>query len=174
MDHPVLFVALAAPPVVLVLAVLVLRNRIQDRLFAGTGLAEWRGVRRDLPRDDRREIARAVKAGRLAPSHLTCLAARQATVSAAVLESTATRSSAFWKWRVVAVAIMGLNGVLGVVMVAGDPASLNGWSRVASALAVLWLVLVGPRINRNQLATFRRAEEVNAAACEKDPEPQLR
>jgi hypothetical protein len=160
-------VVVIAFPVLFVLLVLGVayasRRTVTSRLYAGTGLEDWRRVASDLSWRDRWTLYRANATGRAAPPQLAAHAVQRGEVVVACVESsTARRSTLRRLW-------LGL-GVFSLVACAFNIWVLTTgerqwqtWGQVATQgwLALLWLGQ--PALQRRQLPKVRRSVERNRA-----------
>lgn len=137
MSHGLTVLLLAVAAIVLFLSVvLVIRRPLQRRLFAGTGLEEWRAVARQLPWRDRWSLYVANSLGRPAPPRLGPLAVQRGQAVAAVISRTVERGSRLRK-AYLAIGVLGLVSlaVNVVALVAGDRSG-HAWISLLSALFI--------------------------------------
>lgn len=154
---------LAAAPFLVVLAgvalVLRYRRRIQERLYAGTGLLEWYQIAREMPRADRWKVARDNARGRASEPRLASYAVRRAEVMIAVNQKHAT--SGFTRWLPVFLGlVLAFNVAVAVRVVASGRGDTGDWVVLGLQLALLvvWVVLVAYR-RRLSRRTERRLRE---------------
>lgn len=166
----VLIVTIAVLPSVLVVGLAIaFRGRVQQRLYAGTGLTEWNQDAKQLPWSDRVHLYRANSRGQAARPDLAATADRRGRVMAASLERYSTMAVQRW----LRIGMI----VLGILQIA-----LNGWdilrgdgswfSRiiVAGWFVVIVVFLVLPWLQRRQLQKVRRSIALNDALDAQHPD----
>ncbi|RLV49867.1 hypothetical protein D9V37_08240 [Nocardioides mangrovicus] len=148
------------PVALIVVLALVLRGRLQERWFGGTGLQEWRSVARSLPWRDRWALWRANAAGRATrSSRLAPFAVQRGQALAAASGRMAANRS-------VSRTLVFLASVAAVTTVVTGDVGVFGWLSLVLDALLLLLGLCYRRLHLRQQARFvdsvRRNQELAA------------
>ncbi len=152
----------AAFLVLLFVVLLVLRRRIQDALFPGSGAREWADVAAGLSLRERWAVERANTRGRAAPSPLAGAAVVRGRRTVMMIDRMLTRGTGVRRLWLGSAVFWTILLVLQLALLVEDPTRWARWTQIALSaywLAFIWY-LTGPP-QRRLLGRVRRSVRLN-------------